>query len=53
MEEFFGFMKRVCTSVNFSVKGYVHVRENVEEMWWMCESLGSVIIMSEVSNKVV
>ena len=36
-----------------SVKVYVHVREICKRKGWMCESLGSVIIMSEVLKKVV
>ena len=31
-------------------EGICTCERNVEEMWWMCESLGSVIIISEAEN---
>ena len=48
MEEFLDFQREYVTDMKCSVKRYVHVREIWKKMWWMRESLGSVIIMSEV-----
>ena len=48
MELFCGILKRVCKKMwSVMFEGIRTCEENVQKIWWMSESLGSVTIISE------